>query len=103
MVLLIPQLLLVLLVNAVIVTSVLWFFFSLSIEASSTSTTSTEGTTTKQEGRHKNPEREYEAHCESGLSGPSRCLTIATLLATADYNDDDDDDDNHDYLRVCFD
>ena len=49
---------------------------------------------------------EYEAHCESGLSGPSRCLTIATLLATADYNDDDDDDDdddNHDYLRVCFD
>ena len=34
---------------------------------------------------------EYEAHCESGLSGPSRCLTIATLLASADYNDDDDD------------
>ena len=78
-------------------------FFSLSIEASSTSTTSTEGTTTKQEGRHKNPEREYEAHCESGLSGPSRCLTVATLLATADYNDDDDVDEDSHCFRVCFD
>ena len=31
------------------------------------------------------PPSEYEAHCESGLSGPSRRLTIASLLATADY------------------
>ena len=50
---------------------------------------------------------EYEAHCESGLSGPSRCLTIATLLATADYNDDDDyeddDEDEDDCFRACFD
>ena len=47
---------------------------------------------------------EYEAHCESGLSGPSRCLTIATLLATADYNDGDDDDDEDSHcFRVCFD
>ena len=49
-------------------------------------------------------QREYEAHCESGLSGPSRCLTIATLLATADYNDDDDDDDDDIYImmHVCL-